>query len=123
MARHLQLVSIDLNATIYCFSRLIECVASYIRCPLLALTAGDLPPEPQVVEETLQKYFELAALWGAVLVLDRAEGLLQEQSQSDLVRNSIVSGRSCTPMIGKNFNSTRITQSSIALLITIRGKV
>lgn len=44
-------------------------------------------------EQQLSKWFRLAELWGAVMLLDEADVFLEKRSMSDLQRNSLVSGQ------------------------------
>lgn len=57
--------------------------------PLVALTASDLPSQPQVAEETLRKYFKLAASWDAILLLDEMDVLSGKRSGTDFVRTAL----------------------------------
>ncbi|KAK4939317.1 hypothetical protein LTR10_020406 [Elasticomyces elasticus] len=68
-----------------------ECVAESARVPLLAITCGDLGIEPNEVERALMKWFKLATLWKAVLLLDEADVYLESRMSGDLARNSLVS--------------------------------
>ena len=60
--------------------------------PLLAITPGDIGTEPQIVERELNKFFRLGEQWGAILLLDEADVYLESRNNSDLTRNSLVSG-------------------------------
>lgn len=68
-----------------------ECVAEASQAPLLAITCGDLGIEPNEVEQALMKWFKLATLWKAVLLLDEADVYLESRMSGDLARNSLVS--------------------------------
>ncbi|KAI1626861.1 hypothetical protein EDD37DRAFT_676614 [Exophiala viscosa] len=68
-----------------------ECVAESAQVPLLAITCGDLGIEPNEVERALMKWFKLATLWKAVLLLDEADVYLESRMSGDLARNSLVS--------------------------------
>jgi hypothetical protein len=46
-----------------------------------------------VAEENLSKWFRLAEIWGAVLLLDEADVFLEKRIIADLKRNSLVSGK------------------------------
>lgn len=47
-----------------------------------------------MAERTLSKWFRLAEIWGAVMLLDEADVFLEKRTISDLQRNSLVSGQS-----------------------------
>jgi hypothetical protein len=66
-------------------------VAEASQAPLLAITCGDLGIEPDEVERALMKWFKLATLWKAVLLLDEADVYLESRMSGDLARNSLVS--------------------------------
>ena len=44
------------------------------------------------MEATLSKWFELAEIWAAVMLIDEADIYLETRTTSDLQRNSLVSG-------------------------------
>ena len=98
-----------------------ECVAEYTQRPLLALTPGDIGTEPTVVETTLQTYFKLGEMWGAIFLLDEADVYLEARSLKDLVRNSLVSGTTKPhPLPCRILADT--SQFSFAPWSTIKGK-
>ncbi|KAK5055923.1 hypothetical protein LTR84_012473 [Exophiala bonariae] len=68
-----------------------ECVAEANRAPLLAITCGDLGTHPNEVERSLMRWFRLATMWKAVLLLDEADVYLESRMSGDLARNSLVS--------------------------------
>jgi SpoVK/Ycf46/Vps4 family AAA+-type ATPase len=68
-----------------------ECVADLIRRPLLALTCGDMGITAGEVEQNFKSYFELAELWGAVVLMDEADVYLEQRTSENLERNSLVS--------------------------------
>ncbi len=45
------------------------------------------------VEKSLQETFALAGRWGCILLLDEADVFLSARTPTDLLRNSIVSGK------------------------------
>lgn len=71
-----------------------ECIAEATRRPLLSLTCGDIGTNEVTAERTLSKWFRLAEIWGAVMLLDEADVFLEKRTVSDLQRNSLVSGQS-----------------------------
>lgn len=69
-----------------------ESVAEYTRRPLLSITAADLGHEPGELEYRLLRFFRDANRWNAIVLLDEADVYLESRSNTDLRRNSIVSG-------------------------------
>ena len=70
---------------------LTECIANYNQCPLITLTPGDVPSEPQVNEVGVRRYFKLASSWNAILLIKEADIIPARRSVSDLARNGLVS--------------------------------
>jgi hypothetical protein len=44
------------------------------------------------MEQTMTKWFTLAANWGAILLIDEADVFLERRKGNNLLRNGIVSG-------------------------------
>lgn len=74
-----------------------ETVAEYTQKPLYPLNIGELSASTDVVAH-LQKAFDTASRWDAVLLLDEADVLLEKRSYENLVRNGIVSGTIVTSL-------------------------
>lgn len=55
------------------------------------MTCGDIGTEPESVEKYLEAAFYLGTIWGCVVLLDEADVFLEERTQTDLVRNALVS--------------------------------
>jgi len=72
---------------------IVECIAEFTGRPLLALTCGDIGTEEVEMEEKLRHWLELAYKWGAVMLIDEADVFLEKRQDSDLKRNSLVSGK------------------------------
>lgn len=70
-----------------------ECIAEATGRPLLSLTCGDFGTDENTVEQRLSKWFRLAELWGAIMLLDEADVFLERRQLTDLKRNSLVSGK------------------------------
>ncbi|KAK5096107.1 hypothetical protein LTS08_007713 [Lithohypha guttulata] len=68
-----------------------EAVSEQMRCPLYAMSAGELGSDAAEVEENLEKVLEICAKWGAVLLLDECDVFLEERTLSDIHRNKLVS--------------------------------
>jgi hypothetical protein len=90
-ARRSQLVC---YRSIYMVLRLIalECVAEMTRRPLLSLTVADIGTDESKMENALSEWFDRAARWEAILLIDEADIFLEKRSFSHLMRNSLVSG-------------------------------
>ena len=70
-----------------------ECVAAQTGRPLFPITCGDIGATAEVVEDRLNKYFDMAHKWGCVLLLDEADVFLARREKGgDLQRNGVVSG-------------------------------
>lgn len=70
--------------------RAAECVSEETQKPLISLTSADIGTSPDLVERRLLKWFKLAKIWSAILLLDEADVFLERRSATDLVRNNLV---------------------------------
>jgi hypothetical protein len=68
-----------------------EGIAEYLRCPLYAVSAGDLGTDARALESELNKIMDIAHSWGAVLLLDEADVFLEKRQHQDVHRNALVS--------------------------------
>ncbi|KAK0610777.1 aaa family ATPase [Immersiella caudata] len=70
-----------------------ESVASLVGKPQFSVGVSDIGLEGSKVESNLQKMFDLAGLWEAVLLFDEADVFLEarDSTKSDIHRNTIVS--------------------------------
>jgi hypothetical protein len=68
-----------------------ECVAEFTSRPLLSLTCGDIGTNEAQVEDSLSKWFKLAEIWGAVMLIDEADVYLERREVNELTRNGLVS--------------------------------
>ncbi|KAH8586747.1 hypothetical protein B0O99DRAFT_700889 [Bisporella sp. PMI_857] len=68
-----------------------ECVAEFTSRPLLSLTCGDIGTDEFAVEEVFSKWFKLAEIWGAVMLIDEADVYLERREVNELTRNGLVS--------------------------------
>lgn len=68
-----------------------EGIAEYLKCPLYAVSAGELGTDSRVLEHELQKIMDIAHSWGAVLLLDEADVFLERRETHDIHRNALVS--------------------------------
>ncbi|KAE9374895.1 hypothetical protein N431DRAFT_335948 [Stipitochalara longipes BDJ] len=65
-------------------------LAEHLRRPLICFSTGDLGITPEVVDGNFAQYLQRARKWGAVLVMENADVILEARTRSDFVRNSIV---------------------------------
>lgn len=76
---------------------------------MLSLTCGDIGTVEKTAEEKLSKWFRLAEIWGAVMLIDEADIYLEKRATSDLSRNSLVSSkrhsRACLSKLKHEANS------------------
>ena len=66
-----------------------ECLAEKFHRPLWSLSVSELGTTPQDLEVMLMRVMEVAAHWGALLLLDEADVYLERRTSSDLVRNAM----------------------------------
>ncbi|KAH7045281.1 P-loop containing nucleoside triphosphate hydrolase protein [Macrophomina phaseolina] len=69
-----------------------ECVAAHTERPLLSLTCADIGTDPEKVEKRLQRWFKIAASWGAIMLIDEADIYMEHRQVQDLARNNLVAG-------------------------------
>lgn len=68
-----------------------ESVAELANKPLYRVTCGDIGTDPESVEKYLESALFIGTIWGCVVLLDEADVFLEERTQTDLVRNALVS--------------------------------
>ncbi|KAH7322621.1 hypothetical protein B0I35DRAFT_350094 [Stachybotrys elegans] len=69
-----------------------ECIAQYTRRPLLSLTCSDIGVDPETIETSLKGWFNLAEVWGAILLVDEADIYMEQRQVQDIERNHLVAG-------------------------------
>jgi SpoVK/Ycf46/Vps4 family AAA+-type ATPase len=68
-----------------------EAVAELLHRPLYTVSIGELGTTPEILEERLMDVFDLCVPWGALVLIDEAEMLLECRTKSDnIVRNAMV---------------------------------
>jgi hypothetical protein len=67
-----------------------EAVAESLHKPLYVVSMGELGTTPDTLEDRLLEVLELCASWGALVLIDEAEMLLEARTSSDIVRNAMV---------------------------------
>lgn len=68
-----------------------ESIAEYLKCPLYAVSAGELGTNSGSLERDLNRIMDITHSWGAILLLDEADVFLEARQAHDIHRNSLVS--------------------------------
>ncbi|KAK9418053.1 putative p-loop containing nucleoside triphosphate hydrolase protein [Seiridium unicorne] len=95
-----------------------ECVADYLRRPLIHLTAADLGIDNSGMEALLVEWFKHAERWSAVILLDEADVFFERRAMASTEKNAMVSGRSMGIMV--EYNSVNVCQYSFGQWNTSR---
>jgi AAA+ superfamily predicted ATPase len=66
-----------------------ESLSEKLRCPLWCLSISELGITPATLETMLLRVMDVAASWGALLLLDEADIFLERRTTSDLTRNAM----------------------------------
>lgn len=61
-----------------------------VRRPLYVVGAGTLGTKASELDQRLQRIFELATVWKAIVLIDEADVFLEQRSSHDLERNAMV---------------------------------
>ena len=67
-----------------------EAIAELLHKPLYTVSMGELGTSPESLESNLQDILDLCVPWGALVLIDEAEMLLERRTKSDIVRNAMV---------------------------------
>lgn len=67
-----------------------EAIAELLHRPLYVVSMGELGTSPEALEERLLDVLDLCTPWGALVLIDEAEMLLERRSKNDIVRNAMV---------------------------------
>ncbi|KAK6436688.1 hypothetical protein LTR95_007126 [Oleoguttula sp. CCFEE 5521] len=67
-----------------------ESIAEHARLPLYHVTTGQLSNDVSMLERELKAVFELGHRWKAVVLLDEADVLMAQRTDTDLTRNAVV---------------------------------
>lgn len=68
-----------------------ESIAEFLRCPLYAVSSGELGTNAAQLERDLNRIMEITHAWGAILLLDEADVFLEARQPHDIHRNALVS--------------------------------
>jgi hypothetical protein len=67
-----------------------EAIAELLHKPLYVVSMGELGTTPEALEERLLDVLDVCTPWGALVLIDEAEMLLERRTKDDLVRNAMV---------------------------------
>lgn len=67
-----------------------EAIAELLHKPLYVVSMGELGTTPDALEAHLQDILDLAVPWGALVLIDEAEMLLEARTKSEVHRNAMV---------------------------------
>lgn len=67
-----------------------EAIAELLHRPLYVVSMGELGTTPETLEERLLDILDLCVPWGALVLIDEAEMLLERRSKNDIIRNAMV---------------------------------
>ena len=67
-----------------------QAIAELLHRPLYSVSMGELGTTPDGLEAQLQDLLDLCVPWGALVLIDEAEMLLEQRTKSDIVRNAMV---------------------------------
>ncbi|KIY63466.1 P-loop containing nucleoside triphosphate hydrolase protein [Cylindrobasidium torrendii FP15055 ss-10] len=67
-----------------------EATSEHVRRPLYLVGAGDLGTDAAALDASLERVFEVATTWQAVVLIDEADVFLEQRSMHDLIRNAMV---------------------------------
>ncbi|KAJ3560415.1 hypothetical protein NP233_g10853 [Leucocoprinus birnbaumii] len=67
-----------------------EATSEHVQRPLYVVGAGDLGTNASALDTALEKVFNLATAWKAIVLIDEADVFLEQRSLHDLERNAMV---------------------------------
>lgn len=67
-----------------------EATSEHVKQPLYLIGAGDLGTTAADLDRELEKVFEVATAWKAIVLVDEADVFLEQRSLHDLERNAMV---------------------------------
>ncbi|KAG7090338.1 hypothetical protein E1B28_009458 [Marasmius oreades] len=67
-----------------------EATSEHVKRPLYLVGAGDLGTDPTRLDAALERVFEVATAWKAIVLIDEADVFLEQRSLHDLDRNAMV---------------------------------
>lgn len=67
-----------------------EAVSEHVQSPLYVICGGDLGTTAASLESTLETFFDVATSWRAIVLIDKADVLLEQRSLHDLEQDAMV---------------------------------
>ncbi|KAF9457884.1 hypothetical protein BDZ94DRAFT_1227214 [Collybia nuda] len=67
-----------------------EATSEHVRRPLYVLGGGELGTRASELDATLERIFDIATVWKAIVLIDEADVFLEQRSMHDLERNAMV---------------------------------
>ena len=67
-----------------------EATSEHVKRPLYVVVGGDLGTSAAALDTELEKIFDIAAAWKAIVLIDKADVFLERRSLLDLERNAMV---------------------------------
>ena len=67
-----------------------EATSEHLRRPLYVVGSGDLGTKPSDLDHNLERIFDIATCWHAIVLIDEADVFLEQRSLHDLERNAMV---------------------------------
>ena len=67
-----------------------EATSEYVRSPLYVVGGGDLGTTAASLDTALERIFDVATAWKAIVLIDEADVFLEQRSLHDLERNAMV---------------------------------
>lgn len=67
-----------------------EATSEHVRRPLYVIGGGDLGTTATSLDAALEKVFDVATAWKAIVLIDEADVFLEQRSLHDLERNAMV---------------------------------
>lgn len=67
-----------------------EATSEHVQRPLYIIGGGDLGTTATALDTALEKIFDVATAWKAIVLIDEADVFLEQRSMHDLERNAMV---------------------------------
>ncbi|KAL6304715.1 P-loop containing nucleoside triphosphate hydrolase protein [Sparassis latifolia] len=67
-----------------------EATSEHVRRPLYVIGCGDLGTKASELDQALERVFDIATSWKAIVLIDEADVFLEQRSLHDLERNAMV---------------------------------
>ena len=99
-----------------------EATSEHLRRPLYVVGSGDLGTKPSDLDHNLERIFDIATCWHAIVLIDEADVFLEQRSLHDLERNAMVAVLYVRVPVGLSQNTSLlnspaacVTSSTIAV--------